>query len=96
MPTGNDHAMKLNNFFTGLGLDSELFDDDEDVDKIVRNADYGKQSDPYFCFGVSFVNSGPDYKYKVRFNITTSRGNTEGPYTNSSLTSFRAFDGTLY
>ena len=77
-------------------MDSQLYEDDETVDENVRHPDYGSDSSPYYCFGVSFVDDGPNYKYKLRFNITNNRGSSEGPSTNRSLTTFRAFDETSY
>ena len=42
------------------------------------------------------MNNGPDYKYKLRFNITSNRARSEGPYTERDITTELAFDNTTY
>lgn len=56
---------------------------DSEVDAIVRNENYGIDY-PYFCFGLSFENSGTAYKYNLRFNVTNQ--GSEAPNPNTDLT----------
>ena len=52
-------AAKFQIQLTSLGISSEIYKDDDAIDKIVRDPDYGKTNIPYFCFGVTFVSDGP-------------------------------------
>ena len=42
------------------------------------------------------MSDGPDYKYKLRFNITSNRARSEGPYTDRDITTELAFDNITY
>lgn len=62
---------KLDNMFTQAGYIVKQYASDDQIDVIVRDKEYGL-SYPYFCFGLSFQNSGNNYKYNLRFNITNN------------------------
>ena len=74
-PSGNNIITELESQLTGLGFTTETFDSNSDIQAEVEDLDYGK-SRKYFCFGIVFENEGPDYKYKLRFNITREAPNT--------------------
>lgn len=61
----------------------------------MRDTHYGKDF-PYFCFAVSFENSGSDYKYNLRFNMSSNEGRTEAPNTNENLTTLSPNKLSLY
>lgn len=47
----------------------QQYDNDTIVDNIIKDVDYNITL-PAFCFGVTFTNSGNNYKYKLRFNVS--------------------------
>ena len=51
-----------------------FFENDDDINNHVTNEDYGTDSLPYLCMGVSFMNTPIaepyDYSYKLRFNVS--------------------------
>ena len=74
----------------------QLIESDDEIDKLVRDFDYGTSSIPWFCFGVSFNEEGPDYNYSLRFNMSTRNDLTEVPQSNIKLTTDLPVNLDLY
>ena len=92
-PTGNPMAQKLKDKLESLGLTVRIFDGNDKIDEFVRDLDYGK--DERLCFAVTFEDSGPNYKYNLRFNMTNN-DLTDAPQTTLSLTTDQTINLDLY
>lgn len=93
-PTGDPMVVKMNTIFTAAGYTVRQYGSDSEIDTIVRDQNYGIDY-PYFCFGLSFENSGSAYKYNLRFNIT-SGSSTEAPSPSTDITTKRKLNIGTY
>lgn len=73
---------------------AHAFESDEFLDNVIRDTRYSRKQ--FICFGISFLDNGPDYKYKLRFNIYQEISLSDGPYTQGSFTTPNAFDKLSY
>jgi hypothetical protein len=84
-PSGDPMVTALNAQISAQGYTVQEYANDAEIDTIARHQMYGIDY-PYFCFGVSFENSGSNYKYNLRFNISEGDEWTEAPSTKADLT----------
>ena len=73
--TGDPMVTTMKTNLENIGYTVQTYSSDEEIDTIVRDLGYGNDY-PYFCFGLSFQNSGSDYKYNLRFNISNADSRT--------------------
>jgi hypothetical protein len=62
-------AIDLVNILRTLSTTVKTYPSDAAIDAIIRDQSYGTTNSP-FCYGVSFDNSGSNYKYNLRFNVS--------------------------
>ena len=84
-PTGDAMVNTLKTNLEALDYTVATYASNDEIDELVRDFDYG-DTIPYICFGVTFENSGSNYKYHLRFNMTSVDSRTEAPQTNANLT----------
>ena len=85
-PPGNPMVNTLDTTLSGLGYNVSIMASDAEIDAAVRDEHYGNPN-PKFCFGISISETGPNYKYKLRFNTTNVRRATDAPPTEEFVTS---------
>lgn len=52
-PTGDPMVAKMNTILTASGYTVKVYESDDVIDALVRDANYGGDI-PYICFGLSF------------------------------------------